>query len=97
VVWEPQVQPEAANETQCLAKIKSSFEMTNLQRGCVTCYKEQVQLLWSFGEGAASNCHKLLRSKAAVVNVMVKRRDSPIMSNGSIERAQSTSPDFTLL
>ena len=23
----------------------------------------------------ASNCHKLLRSKAAVVNVMVKRRD----------------------
>jgi hypothetical protein len=27
--------------------------MTNLQRGCVTCYKEQVQLWWSFGEGQA--------------------------------------------
>jgi hypothetical protein len=35
----------------CLARIKSAFEMNNIQRGHVTCYMEDISLLRSFGEG----------------------------------------------
>jgi hypothetical protein len=35
----------------CLARIKSALEMNNIQRGRVTCYMEDIQLLRSFGEG----------------------------------------------
>ena len=38
----------------CLARIKSAFEMNNIQRGRVTCYMEDIQLLRSFGEGHAT-------------------------------------------
>jgi pyrroline-5-carboxylate reductase len=37
----------------------------------------------------ASNCHELLRSKAAVVNVMVKRRGCDRVMYGSGRRAQA--------
>lgn len=37
----------------------------------------------------ASNCHELLRSKAAVVNVMVKRRGGDRVMYGSGRRAQA--------
>jgi hypothetical protein len=35
----------------CLARIKSAFEMNNIQRAHVTCYMEDILLLRSFGEG----------------------------------------------
>jgi cytochrome bd ubiquinol oxidase subunit I len=35
----------------CLARIKSAFEMNNIQSGHVTCYMEDISLLRSFGEG----------------------------------------------
>ena len=38
--------------------------------------------------GEASNCRKLLRTKAAVVNVMVKRRDFDRVMQGLERRAQ---------
>ena len=34
----------------CLARIKSSFGMNNIQTGRVTCHKEEIQLWRSFGE-----------------------------------------------
>jgi hypothetical protein len=37
----------------CLARIKSAFEMNNIQRAHVTCYMEDISLLRSFGEGQA--------------------------------------------
>jgi hypothetical protein len=36
--------------TGCLARIKSSFGMNNIQTGHVTCHKEEIQLWRSFGE-----------------------------------------------
>jgi hypothetical protein len=38
-------------QSLCLARIKSAFEMNNIQRGHVTCYMEDISLLRSFGEG----------------------------------------------
>jgi hypothetical protein len=35
----------------CLAKIKSAFEINQIQRGRATRYTDEIQLLWSFGEG----------------------------------------------
>ena len=35
----------------CLAKIKSAFEINQMQRGRATRYTDEIQLLWSFGEG----------------------------------------------
>jgi len=33
----------------CLARVKSALEMNNTQIGHVACYKEEIQLLRSFG------------------------------------------------
>jgi nicotinic acid phosphoribosyltransferase len=33
----------------CLAKIRSAFEINNIQRGRVTCYMDEIRLTWSFG------------------------------------------------
>ena len=37
-----------------LAKIKSAFEISNIRRGCVTCYMDDIQTSRRFGEGQAS-------------------------------------------
>ncbi len=31
------------NKKLCLARIKSALKMTNLRRGCVTCYMDEIQ------------------------------------------------------
>ena len=38
----------------CLAKIKSAFEINDIQRGRVICYMDDIQLFWSFDEGQRS-------------------------------------------
>ena len=71
-------------ENQVFSDTAAIFSMTNDVHGFVEGRIESepmsVQLEGrSFGavlSGKASNSHELLRSKAAVVNVMVKRRDN---------------------
>src|SRR6202045_1172905 len=36
-------------EQLCLTRIKSAYKMNNIQRGRVTCYKEDIQLTRTFG------------------------------------------------
>ena len=44
-------------------------------RNALCCTRDEGGSFGAVLYGKASNSHKLLRSKAAVVNVMVKRRD----------------------
>src|SRR3954471_13586342 len=68
-----------------------------LQRAGVVLCQEDAQASCCARDGGtgaalqeeASNCHELLRPKAAVVNVMVKRRGCDRVMYGSGRRAQA--------
>ena len=53
------------------------------------CTKDEGGPFGAALQGEASNRHKLLRSKAAVVNVVVKRRDFDHVMYGTERRVQS--------
>jgi hypothetical protein len=50
-----------------LAKIKSAFKINNIQRGCVTCYMDDIQTSQRFGEGHMRNVFREFKMSPVLV------------------------------
>jgi hypothetical protein len=66
----------------CLARIKSAFEMNNIQRGHLTCYMEDISLLRSFGEG-----------QVAILLILQSAR---VLANHSVRNATNSGVDAAI-